>query len=397
MRSALPETLDPQLATLASRPPSAAGLWKYEIKFDGYRILARVENGRCKLFTRNRNDWTSKLQSLAKAVTRLDLKSAWLDCEAVVMGPAGVPSFNALQNAFDGKATGQIQLFVFDVPFLDGDDLRSRPLSERRRILKSVLSTSSDDRLRLSDEFDAPGASILETACAMGLEGVIAKRQDAPYVSGRTDTWLKLKCHQRQEFVIGGFTDRVNSSSQLGSLLLGVYDDAGALVSVGSVGTGFNERDSIAIAKKLSALETKTSPFAGGGAVRKGRWSKRAKGSERWVKPALVAEVRFVEWTPDAQIRHASFEGLRADKDPATIQRERPAGGSRAVLAPLPRASGIKVSHGDRVIDSTTGLTKLDLVLFYERIAPFILPHLSGRPVSLVRGPNGISGELFFQ
>lgn len=220
----------------------------------------------------------------------------------------------------------------------------------------------------------------------MGLEGVIAKRQDALYVSGRTDTWLKLKCHQRQEFVIGGFTDRANSSGQLGSLLLGVYDDAGVLVSAGSVGTGFNERDAAAIAKKLSALETKRSPFGAGAAPKRGRWSKRAKGAERWVKPTLVAEVRFVEWTPGGQIRHAAFEGLRADKEPKSIRREQPA---KAVVASMPRASGIKVSHGDRVIDASTGLTKLDLVLYYERIAPFILPHLKGRPVSMVRGPNG--------
>jgi len=390
----LPQSLEPQLATLASKPP-ASGEWRYEIKFDGYRLLARIERGKCRLFTRNGHDWTEKIQSLARAVAELGFKSAWLDCEAVVMGKNGKPSFNALQNAFDSAGTEAIQLFVFDLPWFNGKNLTELPLRLRREILKEELERPHSDRIRTAEAFDVPGSSILETACQMGLEGVIAKRQDAPYVSRRSETWLKLKCRLRQEFVIGGFTDRTSASRQIGSLLLGVYDDDGALGSVGSVGTGFNSTDASTLWKKLVALETKRSPFVAAHAPSKGRWSKRATGSERWVKPELVAEVRFGEWTPDGYIRHASFDALREDKEPSSIRRESPAltQASRAAK----RASGIKVSHGERVIDASTGLTKLDLVLYYERIAEHILPHLKRRPVALVRGPSGIAGALFFQ
>lgn len=230
----------------------------------------------------------------------------------------------------------------------------------------------------------------------MGLEGVMAKRQDAPYVLKRSDTWLKLKCHQRQEFVVGGFTDRGNAASEVGSLLLGVYDDDGQLRSAGSVGTGWSSADGGAMWQRLAKIETDTSPFDAKHAPTKGRWSKRRLGSERWVKPLLVAEVSFAEWTPDGSVRHASFEGLREDKPPTSVRRETPTKIATAAPASV-KTPSIKVTNPERVIDASTGLTKSDLVGYYGSVAQWMLPHLKSRPTSLVRGPTGVGGELFFQ
>ena len=265
------------------------------------------------------------------------------------MDANGLPSFNALQNAFDQAGTESIILYVFDVPFLDGKDLRSVPLGTRRAILKARMAASASDRVRFSDAFGADGVSVLQSACKLGLEGVIAKRLDARYEQRRTETWLKLKCHQRQEFVVGGFTDRVGGRQEVGSLLLGVYDDEGRLRSAGSVGTGWKAADGAAMWKRLAKLEMKTSPFDAQYAPTKGRWSKRASGSERWVKPTTVAEVSFAEWTPEGSVRHASFEGLRVDKSATTIRRENVA----PVSLPVPPATSSPASRLRRLRSRT--------------------------------------------
>lgn len=353
--SPLPATFSPQLATLATALPTV-GEWEYEIKFDGYRILARIEAGHVQLFTRNGHDWTAKMESLAREVERVGLTDAWLDCEAVVMGDDGLPSFNALQNAFDRVGTENIQLFVFDLPFMDGRDLRSLDLRTRRALLRERLSADSSHRVRFSEEFGTDGASVLKSACQMGLEGIMAKRLDSSYESRRTETWLKLKCHQRQEFVIGGFTDRGGSKDEVGSLLLGVYANDGKLRSAGSVGTGWDAADGSLMWKRLKKLEVAASPFDPEHAPSKGRWSKRAGGSERWIKPVLIAEVSFAEWTPDGSIRHAKFEGLRDDKAAKTIRRE-VAGFSAAPVAKKAAGRNNKGSNADCVIDASTGLT----------------------------------------
>jgi bifunctional non-homologous end joining protein LigD len=319
--SSLPPKLTPQLATLVPSPPKAGG-WIYEVKFDGYRILARCDHGNVRLFTRNANDWTGKMQSLADEVARLPIRSGWFDGEVVVLNDAGVPDFNALQNAFDEVRTESIVYFVFDVLHLNGEDMRNRPFEDRRATLESLFVDFQSDRVRLSQTFDADGASVLKSACAMGLEGVIAKRVSAPYRSARTDTWLKLKCQLRQEFVIGGFTPRMNAPRQIGSLLLGVYAEDGRLRFAGSVGTGWSSRDAESILSTLIKLEADRSPFDAAFAPKRGRWSRRAAGSERWVKPTAVAEVSFGEWTPDGHIRHASFKGMRKDKPARSIRRE---------------------------------------------------------------------------
>jgi bifunctional non-homologous end joining protein LigD len=282
----------------------------------------RCDAGATRLFARNGNDWTAKMESLAREVSRLPAKTAWLDGEVVVLGDDGVPNFNALQNAFDSAGTKHLTYFVFDLLYMNGKDLRPLQFRERRAALEKLFANYDQDRVRLSQTFDADGASVLQSACKMGLEGVIAKRLNAPYRSARTDTWLKVKCQLRQEFVIGGFTVRSGTGREIGSLLLGVYDEEGRLRSAGSVGTGWDAATAEAILRQLEKLEVPTSPFATDYAPSRGRWSKRAKGSERWVKPTAVAEVSFVEWTPDGSIRHPTFQGMRKDKAAKSIRRE---------------------------------------------------------------------------
>jgi bifunctional non-homologous end joining protein LigD len=335
-----------------------------------------------------------------RELEQLGVKSAWLDGEIVVLGDDGAPDFNALQKSFDHpKSSTDIIYFLFDVPYFEGYDLRDVELVARRQLLKALLEEKATDHLRYSAAFEADPASILSSACRMNLEGVIAKRSDAPYASRRTETWLKLKCKQRQEFVVCGYTDRSDGSAQVGSLLLGVHAANGELLSVGSVGTGWSSQEAGELKRKLGKLEVSKVPFPAG-ASKPGRWSKRAAGSERWVEPRIVAEVEFAEWTADGKIRHASYVGLRSDKPASAIVRETAetvAGSAPATPANKAKVGGVKVSNAERVIDPSSGMTKLHLVRYYESVAPWILPHLKGRPCSLVRGPTGVTGQLFFQ
>ncbi len=400
VKAPLPEKLQPQLATLAAGVP-ATGDWLYEIKFDGYRIMARIAKGKVALITRGGHDWSSKMPALVSELETLGIDSAWLDGEIVVLDDNGRPSFNKLQKSFDRRTDSDgIDYFLFDIPYFEGYDLRGVALVERRRILKAFLDEKTTQHVRYSADFEGEPASILESACKMKLEGVIAKRADSPYSSRRGETWLKLKCKLRQEFVIAGYTDRSDGSAQIGSLLLGVYSDKGDLVSVGSVGTGWNSTEAAELKKKLTKLEVPNTLFTSG-AGKPGRWSKRVAGSERWVNPKLVAEVEYAEMTTDGQIRHASYVALRADKAPKTVRRETAKNtlgdGTPVLPAGKGSAGTIKVSNADRVIDTTTGVTKLELVRYYESVADFIIPHLKGRPCSLVRGPTGVAGQLFFQ
>ena len=316
----LPKTLEPQLATLATDVPTG-GDWLYEIKFDGYRILTRVERGVPRLITRRGHDWTDRMPVLAKELTQLGIDDAWLDGEIVVHTASGGTDFNALQNAFDDRrATGTpIVYWLFDAPFLNGRDLRDLPNRERRHLLEAALGDGTDN-VRFSTAFEGDPRPILAEACRQGMEGLIAKRADAAYVSTRSRSWLKLKCKRRQEFVVAGFTDRADDRAQVGSLLLGIYQD-GTLISAGSVGTGWTGRQATALRKQLVPFEQKTCPFAAGPG-KPGRWSRRAAGSEHWIEPVIVAEVEFAEITPDGQVRHASFVGLREDKDLAAVVHE---------------------------------------------------------------------------
>jgi bifunctional non-homologous end joining protein LigD len=388
VKAPLPKTLQPQLATLATAVPPGVD-WVVENKFDGYRMLARLSGGKARLITRNGNDWTAKLKHLAAEVEQLGIAKAWLDGEIVVLNEAGVPDFNRLQDAIEGARNEDIVFYLFDVPYLGDRDLRAVPLQSRRAVLQELLKGHEGPRIRFSDAFPASPAEVLDAACRIGLEGVILKRADSPYVNRRSDSWLKLKCQRRQEFVVLGFTDRSNSPNEVGALLLGYHDEQGRLRHAGAVGTGWSSAQGKALHRQLVKLET-ARPAVAPEAPPPSRRGGRSRGPERWVKPQLVVEIAFGEWTPDGHIRHASFRGLREDKPASTITREQalPVAASR----PAPR-----VSHPERVIDAASGLTKLDLVRYYESVADWLLPHLRERPVSLVRAPRGIAGQLFFQ
>jgi len=391
----LPATLAPQLATLAAAvAPGVA--WVVESKFDGYRLLARVDGKKVQMFTRNGHDWTSKLKDVASAVAGLGISSGWLDGEIVVMNANGVPDFNALQNSIDNAKTKDVVYFVFDLPFHDGKDLRQVPLVARRARLQGLFGDEPGETVRFSQAFDVAPAQMLAAACQLGMEGVIAKRADSPYVSSRTETWLKLKCGQRQEFVVIGYTDRTGARGEVGGLLLGYHED-GTLRSGGSVGTGWNSKTGQELYQALSKLKSDKSPVDPA-TVAPGRWSKRTAGSEHWVKPTMVVEVSFGEWTPDGNVRHPVFKGVRADKPAKSITRERDTGPvAPPSSAPTARKTSVKVTNPERVIDPTTGLKKVDLVRYYESIADWMLPHLKNRPASLVRAPDGVAGKQFFQ
>jgi len=388
IKAALPLTLQPQLATLVDGPPSDAAEWTYEIKFDGYRILTRIDGKKIQLFTRNGNDWSHKLPALVKAIGKMGLREGWLDGEIIVPNENGIPDFQALQNAFDTSRTQSIIYYLFDIPFYDGYDLKNVPLIERREFLKRLFETPPPETVRFSEAFDAPPGDIVASACRMGLEGVIGKRKSSTYVSRRSTEWIKLKCSQRQEFVIGGYTDPQGSRIGIGSLLLGFYDEEKKLRYAGNVGTGFSDKTLHDLKAKLDKIEAVRSPFTNAtGVVR----------NVHWVKPTLVAEVSFGEWTRDGHIRHSVFHGLRIDKKAEVIIREKPVHSNPAKPGSTTIPASLRVTHPERVIDPSSGFTKMDLIRYYSLIAPLMLEHLKGRPVSLVRAPDGITGQLFFQ
>lgn len=390
----LPETFSPQLATLMEKAP--AGDWRYEIKFDGYRILARIDDGEVKLLTRNGHDWTAKLPLQAKALAEMKLDGSWLDGEAVVLNDKGFPDFQALQNAFEIGRSVDIVYFVFDAPFLHGVDQREMPVEDRRAALKKALGRKSRQVLRFSEAFTANHQDIVESACALSLEGVIGKRAGSPYVSRRSPDWIKLKCRLRQEFVIIGYTAPQGSRSGFGALLLAVYDDQ-ALVYAGRVGTGFNQANLKLFHGQLQKLERKTSP------LNKSLTAAQARGVH-WVEPKLVCEAEFAEWTREGVVRQAAFIAMRTDKPATEIVREQPQSPKASKPVSEKKTSskdstvaGVKITHPDRVIDKDSGTQKLQLVQFYESISEWILPFLRNRPVSLLRAPEGVDGEQFFQ
>lgn len=407
LKDDLPQTLAPELATLVTHLPTDSKDWEYEIKFDGYRLLTRVEGTSIRCFTRNGHDWSDRLPALVQALSRLGLRSGWLDGEIVVHDSKGLPDFGALQNAFDSGSTAQIVYYVFDLPFYDGYDLRPLPLVERRNLLRALVQAAPPGPVRFSETLEAGTQDLLVAVRRLGLEGVIGKRVSSPYVSRRSPSWIKLKTQLRQEFVIGGYTEPKGSRAGLGALLLGVYDDRGALRYAGNVGTGFDDDTLQQLQGKLAALAIPRPAFAGLPASVKGHW----------VQPVLVAEVSFAQWTHTGRIRHAVFRGLRTDKDARKVTRESaqpiedlmpatkksaasprtPAADKRGTRRPAPDSGTLRVTHPERVVDPDTGLTKLDLVHYYALVAPLMLPHLRARPVALVRAPDGVQGELFFQ
>jgi bifunctional non-homologous end joining protein LigD len=414
----LPEVLKPQLATLVDSAPE--GDWRYELKFDGYRIMARIDSGKVQLITRNGHDWSDRMPRLIAALSGLGLASAWLDGEVVVADEAGLPDFQALQNAFESGRNENIVFYLFDMPYLNGMDLREVVLEQRREALAAVLQHSTDEALRFSEDFDETAENMLNSVCQMKMEGLIGKRVGSLYQSRRSTDWIKLKCQLRQEFVVVGFTEPKGNRSAFGALLLGLHDaDSGELRYAGKVGTGFNDATLRSIHARLKPLEIKTAP------VVNPPTGFEAKGVH-WLRPELLAEVAYAQMTREGSVRHSVFQGLRDDKPatqiseeqarpaaevemPKSIRPEKPgpkAAARKSVPSPslnvkaAEEAAGdgkIRITHPDRVIDVSSGATKMQLARYYAQVFPWIAPHLKDRPVALVRAPEGIAGELFFQ
>jgi bifunctional non-homologous end joining protein LigD len=308
-----------QLATLAKAPPEGSG-WIHEVKYDGYRIGCVIEGGRVTLLSRNGLDWTDRFPEVAAAARRLPARRALLDGEVAVVLPDGRTSFQALQNA-RSAARGTVAYLVFDLLRLDREDLAAWPLLERKAALARLVGDGEPGVVRYAPHVDGDGRAVLAAACRAGLEGIVSKRGDAPYRPGRGTTWIKTKCVLRQELVIGGFTDPEGAARDaIGALLVG-YRQEGALRFAGKVGTGFTNAAARALRRRLGGISADACPFSPpprGGLVR----------SAHWVRPLLVAEIAFTEWTADGKIRHPSFQGLRDDKRPEDVVRERPVAGT---------------------------------------------------------------------
>jgi bifunctional non-homologous end joining protein LigD len=438
-REKLPGFVPPMLAKESATVPDDKG-WIHELKLDGYRIQAHVQSrgpdSAAKLFSRNGLDWTHRMPTVARELVRLPVEDAILDGEVVVLNSAGQTSFADLQAAFDENKPQAFSYFVFDLLHLNGHNLRNLPLIERKGLLLELIQRLGESEIiRYSDHLEGNGKQMLSEACRLGAEGIISKLASAPYSSGRSSSWMKIKCIREQEFVIGGFTQPSDGSYGIGALLLGYYDD-GELKYAGRTGTGFTRTSSRALRDQLEKLRTAKSPFA--------EVPVDGRRGAIWVKPTAVAQVQFRTWTADHRVRQASFKGIREDKAASEVRREEPdpalskkpeqaqkkatrvtrskpssegddaspasasAGTTarqqtstktdRSVKASgANRSTAIRVTHPDKIIDPKSQLTKQALVDYYLAVADNMLPHIAGRPLSLVRCPDGAGDHCFFQ
>ncbi|HUI96916.1 MAG TPA: DNA ligase D [Xanthobacteraceae bacterium] len=440
----LPDFVPPSLATLREQPPQGVG-WVHEIKFDGYRIQAHIDDGEVRLLTRKGLDWTDKFPNIARALAGLPVTTALIDGELVVEDATGVSSFSALQAALKAGERARFVYYVFDLLHLDGDDLAGEPLSARKAALARLVGrVKPSGPIRYSEHFETSGAEVLARACEMALEGIVSKRADAPYRPGRSDSFIKAKCANAQEFVVGGYVPSTALPRAIGSLVLGYYDD-GALVYAGRMGTGYTRATAQDLWTRLHAIEIAKPPFD------------RMPSTERrrdthWARPELVIEAQFRGWTADGLVRQASFKGVREDKPAAEVVREvavsrassksssRSTSRSAASKAPAkssargrkraaahaarvaakhspakaakvakaakrptpPRAKAwsdtdVRFTHPDRVYWVDAGVTKQDLADYYRDVWEWMAPQVVGRPLALVRCPEGTKGQCFFQ
>ncbi|SFE92173.1 DNA ligase D [Nitrosomonas sp. Nm166] len=380
----------PELAILAEFPPTAENWW-HEIKYDGYRIMVFLENGHVILRTRSHQDWTHKFQAIANQLTKIKVKNAVLDGELCVLNEKGVTDFSALQDALSRGDSNQIGGWFFDLLHLNDEDYTQKPLSERKTVLRKLLRNKRLSLIHYSEHLES-SPHLLKKACQIGAEGLVSKNKDSPYLFRRTHDWIKSKCGQEQEFVIGGFIPAKDHPEAVGSLLLGYYKQ-GKFLYAGKVGTGFGVELSKKIYQRLNSLRTNVSPF--NGRVEK---SRRA---HYWVQPQIVCNVSFWEWTADQRIRHSSFKGLREDKAPTAVHQEIPEKPAVTVqkksLKSNFRVEGVIITHPDREVFPGIGITKGDIATHYARVMPFILPFVENRLISLLRCTNTIEGQCFFQ
>lgn len=402
--SEMPDFVAPQLCTLVDRPPAADG-WCHEIKFDGYRVQLRVQDGEATLKTRKGLDWTDKFASIAKEAGALP--EVLIDGEIVALDHNGAPNFSSLQAALSDGKTEDLIFFAFDLLFAEGLDYRRLPLGERKERLKALLEArKKTSQIRYVEHFESGGDAVLQSACKLELEGVVSKKLDAPYRSGRTESWTKAKCRAGHEVVIGGYK---TTNGKFRSLMAGVHRDD-HLAFVGMVGTGFGADKVKRIMPSLKAVEAKESPFGGKNAPKKAR-------DVHWLKPELVAEIEFAGFTADGNIRQAAFKGLRQDKPaeeveaetPADTELAKPSTGKRAVPktskpskgAGTAEVMGVVISKPDKELwrdgGDGEGVTKLDLARYFEAVGEWMIEHIKGRPCSILRAPDGIGGEKFFQ
>ncbi|WP_415062762.1 DNA ligase D [Bdellovibrio sp.] len=366
-----PRFIEPALAELVKAPPTGSE-WAHEVKWDGYRIQAHIENKKIRLFSRGGLDWSAKFPLLVKELKGLSVHNAILDGEVVWLDHEGRSHFHKLQEALHKGESQHLYYYLFDLPFLEGRDLRDQPLQERKEWLKKTLNSLPKGRVRYSDHIRGQGKALFRSACAYGLEGIVSKEINSSYHSGRSSQWLKCKCHLRQEFVIGGYSP--GARSDFGALLVGVYEDE-QLRYVGKVGTGYSEQTLKELLGQLKRRERRSSPFQ--------LKSPREKGLH-WVKPDLVAEVTFANWTADHLLRMAVFHGLREDKSSREVQREE-------LGSPL-----LRITNPTDLVYAQEGLTKLQVARYYQDVASWILPHITNRPLSLLRCPEGAK-KCFFQ
>jgi bifunctional non-homologous end joining protein LigD len=403
--AAMPDFVPPQLCTSVERPPAADG-WCHEIKFDGYRVQLRIEDGAATLKTRKGLDWTKKFAAIAAEAERLP--DAIIDGEIVALDHNGAPSFSSLQAALSDGKTNELIFFAFDLLFSDGRDHRPEALVDRKAKLKALLEARKlkSPLIRYVEHFDSGGDAVLQSACKLDLEGIVSKKLDAPYRSGRTESWTKAKCRAGHEVVIGGYK---TTNGKFRSLMAGVHR-GDHLAFVGMVGTGFGADTVKRIMPSLKAVEAKQNPFGGKNAPKKTR-------DIHWLKPELVAEIEFAGFTADGNIRQAAFKGLRQDKPADEVEAETPVAtrlatpksGKRAAAkvgkGPKPagpaEVMGVVISKPEKKLwpdgGDGEGVTKLDLARYFEAVGDWMIGHLKGRPCSIVRAPDGIGGETFFQ
>jgi bifunctional non-homologous end joining protein LigD len=412
-RERFPGFIAPQLAQQSTSPPSGSG-WTHELKLDGYRIqihlrplTKRASNARrVRLLTRKGLDWTARMPGIAAAAAQLDADSAILDGEAVALDERGVSDFAALQAAFHEGREPSIVYFAFDLLHLNGRNLRDLPLSQRKQILGQLISDSDGDApLRLSEDLQADGREVFKKACALGAEGIVSKLTTAGYSSGRGSSWLKIKCHLEQEFVVGGFTLPSKGNSGVGALLLGYYDRAN-LRYAGKTGTGFTQQTHRMLRARLDRLVRKEPPFS--------EVPREIVRGAHWVRPELVAQVTFSNWTRDNLVRQAAFKGLREDKPAREVAREQAiapdsskintAGRKKRTMPrPQPKSKAphtpmsLAITHPDKVLDEQSGTTKRRLAEYYLAVSDHLLPHIANRPLSIVRCPEGSNKPCFFQ
>lgn len=403
--SPMPAFIAPQLCQSLGRPPSEKG-WIHEIKFDGYRIQMRIQDGKVALKTRKGLDWTAKYPAIATSGTALP--DSIIDGEICALDENGAPDFASLQAALSEGKADDLVFFAFDLLFLGNEDLRELPLTERKDRLSTLLSDAGEHpRLRFVEHFETGGDAVLKSACRLSLEGIVSKKADAPYQSGRTETWAKSKCRAGHEVVIGAYA---TTNDKFRSLLVGVYR-GDHFVYLGRVGTGYGAKVVAQLLPKLKGLEASQSPFTGAGAPKKTH-------DIVWLKPQLVAEIEFAGWTADGQVRQASFKGLREDKPAREVEAEPPAKPADSDTPEPATASkrkkpprlgkgarinvmGVLISSPDKemwpdALDDEP-VTKADLARYYEEVGPWLIDHLKGRPCSIIRLPDGLGGEQFFQ